>query len=422
MVSISAFIVLLIFTLEATPFAPMLMFGASSTLIYAAVIGLAALSLVAIKRIKFTAIVFILLALAINEFVMGNLHGIASINFVRITAASLAAIMIFSSVAIYDRTIDFVKVSHALVVYGFLITVLAVAILGTNVLHLPYSFSDESVFRKVDYMGELRLRSLLIFNFTLNATPTLNVLDLDVLPSGVAPEPHINFSFMLVCMLLLMRSGRLSKRLMIASIAALVLSLSSSNTVGLAAAVLVTALLYMFNNFSSRRMALSLLLLTAAAVGTYIWQTGLLTQGSVSILFRSYDRSIAESYATIVRFFAVGSGTYPLEAVPHYFNDFRFFPLSFTSFLLFVSVLAAIFWRLYKVAKQLLYVDIFLLSYAFAYSLKSFGVMIFQPYIILAILIVLYRTELAVGKRPTQKARATSNVIKHATQPATQGA
>lgn len=422
MVSISAFIVLLVLTLEATPFAPILMFGSSATVIYAAVIVLAALSLVAIKRIKLTLIVFILLALAINELVMGSLNGISSINFVRITAATLAAIMILSSVAIYDRTIDFVKISHAFVVYGFLATVLAVAFIGSNVLHLPFSFSDESVFRKVDYMGELRLRSLLIFNFTLNATPTLNLMNLDVLPSGVAPEPHINFSFMLVCMLLLMRSGKLSKRLMIASLAALTLSLSSSNTIGLAGAVLVTGLLYMFNNFSSRRMALGLLLLTVAVGGIYIWQSGLLTQGSVNILFRSYDRSIAESYATIVRFFSVGSGTYPLEAVPHYFNDFRFFPLSLSSFLLFMAVLVAIFWRLYKVAKQLLYVDIFLLSYAFAYSLKSFGVMIFQPYIILAILIVLYRTELAVGKRPARKVRATPNVATHTAQPAAQGA
>lgn len=385
-----AILAFLIFTLEATPYTSIVTFGSSKTVIYALLIGAAALLLAIQKKIKFPWIILALLALAVNELIVAALNNMQSINFVRITAACFATLIILSSGRVLERMTRYLMYSHALLVIGFLFSVIVVFLLGSGVLHSVFPLSDPAVFRKLDYAGAMRIRSFLFFNFTLNATPDINIFDLNVLPSGSAAEPHAFFSFILVCTLILWRGRQISWPMLLASAGALLVSYSTSNGIGLLGACAVTSFIYAATKLQAPRVALSLLALASVALVIYLWRSGYLLQENVTVALAAYDRSVAESYATIARFFALGGGSFPLEAVPNYFNDFRFLPLSPSSVALFTAVLSIIFVQLYKVARRLEYIEIFLLSYVFAYSIKSFGVTIFQPYLLISILLVLY--------------------------------
>ncbi|MEO9827608.1 MAG: hypothetical protein ABJF50_24675 [Paracoccaceae bacterium] len=392
MVTPFAFLVFLIFTVGVAPFATIVMLGASNTVIFVALIALSFVAALSLRRVKIVDIHLILIALAINELVMSGINGNPSINFVRIVSATLAVIILDSRPVVLERFLSFLRSIHVLVVYGFVASVLIVAVAGSGVLHEALPLSDGSVLRKLDYTGELKIRSLFVFNFNTIATPAINIFSLNVLPSGLASESHTFFSFTVISMLLLIRSGSVSWTIWIATLCALVLSFSVSNGIGLVVAGSATALFFLFRCFSVRKVGLGLLFLLMLGLALYLRLSGLLSAGRTHELNYLYDRSIAESYAAVARFFAFDFGRYPLEALPNFFNGYEIFPLGITSFALFSAFLAVFCRRVFQVANALSYTDLFLLSYAFSYSFKSFGVMIFQPYILISILLILLGT------------------------------
>lgn len=381
-----AIVAFLIFSLEVTPFYSMLVLGSANTVKYLSLIILCLFLTLRSGKLSINTATVLLLLIAMNEIVLNLLHGGISLNGSRI----VISVMIFSLLINRKDTIAqflvILRGFHKFTVYVFLLSVALVVLLGESVLHTPLPIVDDTIFNKVSYLGALKIEAFLIFNFNTFAVPDFNFLGLSVLPSGLSGEPHAFFTYLLVSTAILQMSGHLSHRLGTFSTLAMTLCLSYSNLAALGASALVLLFLTIIQRFGLK--SIQNIVAVGFVCGALYVGFEYLQIDNIFVVASVLDRSFAQSFAIVTRMFSMYFGSYSLEDIPTYFNDYQILPISVTSVVLFMTfVMYVISWFDTSLGR----LRCFVLIYILFYTGKSLGVTIFLPYSILSILLLTSR-------------------------------
>lgn len=386
MVKIVAIVAFLIFSLEVTPFYSMLVLGSGNTLKYLSLSVLCFFLTLRARKQTINTTIILLLLIAVNEIILNFLHGQVSLNGSRILISVMIYSLLISDKESIEQFLEILRKFYSFTVYGFILTFALAIIFGEAILHSPLPIVDDTIFNKVSYTGALKIESIFIFNFNIQAAPEFNFLRLSFLPSGLSSEPHAFFSYVLVSTVILKITGYLSRGSAIASLITMFICVSYSNILALLLAGFVILILFIIQRFGFKSLqnfiAISIISFTLFFINKY------LSIENIFIVASTFDRSLSQSFAIVVRMFSMDFGTYSLEDIPTFQNGYEIFPISPTSVALFLAFMIHLTGKL---SLSLGWLRSFILVYLLFYTGKSLGVTIFLPYSIISILLLTNR-------------------------------
>jgi hypothetical protein len=386
-------LVLLCVSMEVTPLLSVLTAGGGNLTQLIVVLSLTLIVLFCnIDKFKFISFS------AITLFILGLLECALAFNGHESLAVSSRILMItLISVVLYNH--NFRMREFSFIFYKFTDAIVLINVIGLMLAyisfdaftHPPLSISDESVFRKVDYNGELKLLSVGFTNFLIDENGWFNFSPKNYISTGLSAEPHAFFSFVFtgLCMRTFYLGPKQNLFIIALYVVSLLLVASFSNIIALCMVAIVLILVWLDRKLSN---GLSYLCLSALVVSIILVSLSNLEIFNYSGV-QGIDRSALQTIMSIERLFDLSFNLGLVTVGPDIVNDYKLSGVFIINGILFWMFLSQCILNMNNKKKasssNQLVLDA-LTIYLLVYSFKNAGYTIFIPYILLFLLINLY--------------------------------